>query len=51
MFTMGNVDFDVLHGYPSYVILGVICGGAAVPTPKPKPAGNPAPCLIKTLRI
>jgi CIC family chloride channel protein len=30
MFTMGNVNFDVLHGLPFYLILGVICGGAAV---------------------
>ncbi len=30
MFTIGNVDFDVLHGLPFYVILGVICGGAAI---------------------
>ncbi len=30
MFTMGNVDFDVLHGLPFYVVLGVICGGAAI---------------------
>jgi chloride channel protein, CIC family len=30
MFTMGNVDFDVLHGLPFYLLLGVICGGAAI---------------------
>jgi CIC family chloride channel protein len=30
MFSMGNVNFDVLHGLPFYVVLGVICGGAAV---------------------
>ena len=30
MFTMGNVDFDVLHGLPFYVLLGVICGVAAI---------------------
>ena len=30
MFTMGNVDFDVLHGLPFYAMLGVICGGAAI---------------------
>ncbi len=30
MFTMGNVDFDVLRGLPFYVLLGVICGGAAI---------------------
>ena len=26
MFTMGNADFDVLHGLPFYLLLGVICG-------------------------
>ena len=30
MFTMSNVDFDVLHGLPFYMLLGVICGGAAI---------------------
>ena len=30
MFTMGNVNFDPLHGLPFYVLLGVICGGAAI---------------------
>jgi H+/Cl- antiporter ClcA len=30
MFTMSNVDFDVLHGLPFYVLLGVLCGGAAI---------------------
>ncbi|HXX18573.1 MAG TPA: chloride channel protein [Candidatus Acidoferrum sp.] len=30
MFTMGNVDFDVLHGLPFYVLLGVVCGAAAI---------------------
>jgi chloride channel protein, CIC family len=30
MFTIGNVDFDVIHGLPFYVLLGVICGGAAI---------------------
>jgi CIC family chloride channel protein len=30
MFTMGNVDFNVLHGLPFYLLLGVICGGAAI---------------------
>jgi len=30
MFTMGNVDFNVLHGLPFYMLLGVICGGAAI---------------------
>jgi H+/Cl- antiporter ClcA len=29
MFTMGNVNFDPLHGLPFYVLLGVICGVAA----------------------
>jgi chloride channel protein, CIC family len=30
MFTMGNVDFDVPRGLPFYLVLGVICGGAAI---------------------
>ena len=30
MFTMGNVDFDVLRGLPFYLLLGVLCGGAAI---------------------
>lgn len=30
MFTMGNVNFDPLHGLPFYVLLGVICGGTAI---------------------
>jgi chloride channel protein, CIC family len=30
MFTMGNVDFDVLHGLPFYVLLGLVCGVAAI---------------------
>lgn len=30
MFTMGNVNFDVLRGLPFYVLLGVICGVAAI---------------------
>ena len=30
MFTMGNANFDVLHGLPFYVLLGVICGVAAI---------------------
>jgi chloride channel protein, CIC family len=30
MFTMGNVDFDVPRGLPFYLLLGVICGGAAI---------------------
>jgi chloride channel protein, CIC family len=30
MFTMGNVDFDVLRGLPFYVVLGLLCGGAAI---------------------
>jgi chloride channel protein, CIC family len=30
MFSMGNVDFNSLHGLPFYVLLGVICGFAAI---------------------
>ncbi|MGA3292883.1 MAG: chloride channel protein [Candidatus Acidiferrales bacterium] len=30
MFNMGNVDFNVLRGLPFYVVLGVICGIAAI---------------------
>src|ERR1700685_3274798 len=30
MFSMGNVDFDVPRGLPFYLLLGVICGGAAI---------------------
>src|SRR5215470_1406867 len=30
MFSMGNVNFDVLHGLPFYLLLGVISGVAAV---------------------
>ena len=30
MFTMGNVDFDVLHGLPFYLLLGVLSGIAAI---------------------
>ena len=30
MFTMGNVDFDVLRGLPFYVLLGLVCGAAAI---------------------
>ena len=30
MFTMGNVDFDVPHGLPFYLILGVLSGLAAI---------------------
>lgn len=30
MFSMGNVDFDVLHGLPFYVLLGLVCGIAAI---------------------
>ncbi len=30
MFTMGNVNFDVLHGLPFYLLLGVISGIAAI---------------------
>lgn len=30
MFTMSNVDFDVLHGLPFYLLLGLLCGVAAI---------------------
>jgi CIC family chloride channel protein len=30
MFSMGNVNFDVLHGLPFYLILGVLSGLAAI---------------------
>jgi chloride channel protein, CIC family len=30
MFSMDNVDFDVPRGLPMYLLLGVICGGAAI---------------------
>ena len=30
MFGMGNVDFDVIHGLPFYVLLGLVCGMAAI---------------------
>jgi chloride channel protein, CIC family len=30
MFGMGNVDFDVIHGLPFYVLLGLVCGIAAI---------------------
>jgi len=30
MFSMGNVDFDVPRGLPMYLLLGVICGIAAI---------------------
>jgi chloride channel protein, CIC family len=30
MFTMGNVDFNLPRGLPFYLLLGVICGGAAI---------------------
>jgi len=30
MFSMGNVNFDVLHGLPFYVLLGLVCGAAAI---------------------
>jgi len=30
MFSMGNVNFDVLHGLPFYVLLGLVCGVAAI---------------------
>ena len=30
MFTMGNVNFDVLRGLPFYLLLGLICGVAAI---------------------
>jgi chloride channel protein, CIC family len=30
MFTMGNVNFDVLRGLPFYLLLGLVCGIAAI---------------------
>lgn len=30
MFTMGNVDFDVLRGLPFYLLLGAFCGIVAI---------------------
>lgn len=30
MFGMGNVNFDVIHGLPFYVLLGLVCGVAAI---------------------
>jgi len=30
MFSMGNVDFNALRGLPFYMLLGVICGFAAI---------------------
>jgi chloride channel protein, CIC family len=30
MFTMGNVNFDALRGLPFYVLLGLLCGVAAI---------------------
>jgi len=30
MFGMGNVDFDVIHGLPFYVLLGLVCGMTAI---------------------
>jgi CIC family chloride channel protein len=30
MFSMGNVNYDVLHGLPFYLLLGVLCGVAAI---------------------
>jgi chloride channel protein, CIC family len=30
MFTMGNVNFDVVHGLPFYLLLGVISGAVAI---------------------
>ena len=30
MFTMSNANFDVLHGLPFYLLLGVICGIVAI---------------------
>ena len=30
MFTMSNVEFDVLHGLPFYILLGAVCGIVAV---------------------
>jgi CIC family chloride channel protein len=30
MFSMGNVEFDVLRGLPYYLLLGLLCGAAAI---------------------
>ncbi|MGA7922030.1 MAG: chloride channel protein [Candidatus Acidiferrales bacterium] len=30
MFTMGNVNFDVVHGLPFYLVIGIISGIAAI---------------------
>jgi chloride channel protein, CIC family len=30
MFSMANANFDVLHGLPYYVVLGLLCGAAAI---------------------
>jgi H+/Cl- antiporter ClcA len=30
MFTMGNVNYDVLRGLPFYLLLGLVCGVAAI---------------------
>lgn len=30
LFEVSNIDFDVLRGIPFYILLGIICGGAAV---------------------
>src|SRR5208282_4192727 len=30
MFTMGNVNFDALRGLPYYLVLGLLCGAAAI---------------------
>ncbi|MGH9775754.1 MAG: chloride channel protein [Candidatus Acidiferrales bacterium] len=30
MFTMGNVDFDVIHGVLYYIALGILCGISAI---------------------
>jgi CIC family chloride channel protein len=30
MFSMGNVNFDALHGLPFYLLLGFVCGAAAI---------------------
>ncbi|MBI4446117.1 MAG: chloride channel protein [Acidobacteria bacterium] len=30
MFTISNVEFDILHGLPYYLLLGLVCGIAAI---------------------
>jgi CIC family chloride channel protein len=30
MFSMGDVNFDIVHGLPYYLLLGLICGAAAI---------------------